>query len=118
MDHVLVRVRFRPIDAVRGSYRAAGKRSFIQDVGDVDCCLNCRGFYAATEKAGLRVRKNAMSPTNESRQTGRHLSIAAVVVLVAITQYAGLKGAVRDFNHGFRDGVGGLRAEQAPSTVT
>lgn len=98
----------RPIDAVRGSYGAAGKRSFIQDVGDVDCCFDCHGFYAATEKAGLQVRKNAMSPTNESHQTGRLLLIATVVVLVAITQYPGLKDAVRDFNRGFRDGVGGL----------
>jgi hypothetical protein len=49
-----------------------------------------------------------MSPTDYRGRNGRrHLLIAAVVVLVAITQYASLKDAVRDFNDGFRDGVGG-----------
>jgi len=49
-----------------------------------------------------------MSPTNDRRRTRRrHFLIVAVVVLVAITQYAGVKDAVRDFDHGFRDGVGG-----------
>lgn len=49
-----------------------------------------------------------MSLTSDRRGTGRrHLLIAAVVVLVAITQYAGLKDAVRDFTVGFRDGVSG-----------
>ena len=49
-----------------------------------------------------------MNATDEPRRTGRkHLLIAAVCVLVAITQYAGLKDAVRDFDHGFRDGAGG-----------
>ena len=52
--------------------------------------------------------ENAISPTMDRRRVGRtHLLIAVVVVLVAITQYAGVKDAVRDFNHGFRDGVGG-----------
>ncbi|WP_175518135.1 hypothetical protein [Sphingomonas sp. OK281] len=49
-----------------------------------------------------------MNAADERRRTGRrHLLIAAVIVVVAITQYAGLKDAVRDFDHGFRDGVGG-----------
>ena len=49
-----------------------------------------------------------MSPTNDRRRTrSGHLLIAAVAVLVAIPQYAGVKDAIRDFNHGFRDGVGG-----------
>ena len=49
-----------------------------------------------------------MNAADERRRTGRrHVLIAAVIVVVAITQYAGLKDAVRDFDHGFRDGVGG-----------
>jgi hypothetical protein len=49
-----------------------------------------------------------MNASDERRPTGRkHLLIAAVVVLVAITQYAGLKGAVHDFERGFRDGAAG-----------
>lgn len=49
-----------------------------------------------------------MNATDEPHRAGRkRLLIAAVLVLVAITQYAGLKDAVRDFDHGFRDGIGG-----------
>jgi hypothetical protein len=49
-----------------------------------------------------------MSPTDDRRRTGRrHLLIAAVIVFVAITQYAGVKDALGDFNVGFRDGVSG-----------
>lgn len=49
-----------------------------------------------------------MSLTDDRRRTGKkHLLIAAIVVLVVvtITQYAGMKGAVREFNDGFRDGL-------------
>lgn len=46
-----------------------------------------------------------MNATDDRRR--KHLLVAEIVVLVAITQYAGLKDAVRDFDHGFRDGVGG-----------
>ena len=46
-----------------------------------------------------------MNAADGRRRAGRkHLVIAAVVVLAAITQYAGLKDAVLDFDHGFRDG--------------
>lgn len=49
-----------------------------------------------------------MNTTDDRRRTGRkRLLIAAVVVLVAITQYTGLKDAISDFDHGFRDGIGG-----------
>jgi hypothetical protein len=49
-----------------------------------------------------------MNATDDRRRAGRkHLLIATVVILVAITNYTGVKDAVRDFEHGFRDGFGG-----------
>lgn len=49
-----------------------------------------------------------MHASDQCRRTERrHLLIAAVVVLMAITQYAGLKDAAHDFERGFRDGTGG-----------
>ena len=49
-----------------------------------------------------------MNVSDQRRRTGRrHVLIAVVVILVAITQYSGLKGAAHDFERGFRDGVGG-----------
>lgn len=48
-----------------------------------------------------------MNASDQRGRTGRrHLLVAAVVILVAITQYAGLKDAAHDFERGFRDAAG------------
>lgn len=62
----------------------------------------------AYDEATYRVRTDPMNASDQRRRTGRrHLLVAAVVVLVAITQYAGLKDAAHDFERGVRDGTGG-----------
>jgi len=49
-----------------------------------------------------------MNVSDQRRRTGRrHVLIAVVVILVAITQYAGLKDTAHDFERGLGDGAGG-----------